>query len=214
MYEIDIIPNQLYKGCLLAAIIHAVAVSEYHEFNYEHSWDGVNYCMNNSQGCRGTITFDSEYIIAVFRDESQVDMDKDGMNLLDGIPDPILAVAKQETLQYVLDDMFGEVRPVITAAFWGDWETLYSSQSWEEILCNGANILHNQLLDDISAFQAWDDEYGLNNQQMELVQSLLQKKLENKDQLIKLSKDEMKCLYGDIDECRESLQELGIFLDI
>lgn len=48
MQTIDINPKQLYKGCLLAAITHAVTVGEYSELNYEDSWDGFNYCMNNS----------------------------------------------------------------------------------------------------------------------------------------------------------------------
>lgn len=195
-----------------AAITHAVTVGDYPELNYEHSWDGINYCMNNSQGCRATITFHPEYIIAVFRDESQVDVNKDMMDILTVMPNPILLVAKQEALQYVLDDVDEEVKPLITAAFWGNWETLYSSQSWDEILIKGGDILHHQLLDETSAFQAWDEEYGLNNQQIELIQSLLQKKLENKGQMTKLNKEEIKCLNGDIDECKESLQELGIHL--
>lgn len=76
----------------------------------------------------------------------------------------------------------------------------------------GGDILHHQLLDETSAFQAWDEEYGLNDQQMELIQSLLQKKLKNNGQIIKLTKEEINCLYGDIDECKESLQELDIHL--
>lgn len=212
MKTIEINPKQLYKGCLLAAITHAVTVGEYPELNYEHSWDGINYCMNNSQGCRATIPFHPECIVAVFREKSQVDGNTDMMDILTGIPDSILSVAKQKALQYALDDMNGEVKPVITVAFWGDWETLYSSQSWEEFLMKGGDILHHQLLDETSAFQAWDEEYGLNDQQMELIQSLLQKKLKNKGQIIKLTKEEINCLYGDIDECKESLQELEIHL--
>lgn len=43
MNRIEIEPAKLYQGCLLAAIVHAVAVGEYPELNYEHSWDGINY---------------------------------------------------------------------------------------------------------------------------------------------------------------------------
>ena len=48
MERIKIKPRQLYQGCILAAIIHAVTVGEYPELNYEHSWNGFNYCMDNS----------------------------------------------------------------------------------------------------------------------------------------------------------------------
>lgn len=54
MNMINIIPKELYKRCLLAVITHAVTVGEYPKLNDEHSWDGFNYCINNSQGCRTT----------------------------------------------------------------------------------------------------------------------------------------------------------------
>lgn len=41
------------------------------------------------------------------------------LDILTVMPNPILLVAKQEALQYVLDDVDEEVKPVITAAFWG-----------------------------------------------------------------------------------------------
>lgn len=41
------------------------------------------------------------------------------MDILTGIPDSILSVAKQKAFQYALDDMNGEVKPVITIAFLG-----------------------------------------------------------------------------------------------
>ena len=55
--KIGINPQKLYNGCIFMAVAHAVTVGEYSELNYEHSWDGINYCMNNSRGCHGTITF-------------------------------------------------------------------------------------------------------------------------------------------------------------
>ena len=62
------------------AVAHAVTVGEYPELNYQHSWDSINYCMNNSQGCRGTITFGKKYIIAVFQDTSVKMPYQDAMN--------------------------------------------------------------------------------------------------------------------------------------
>ena len=41
MYEIPIEPRQLYEGCILAAIAHAVSVGLYPELDYEHSWDNM-----------------------------------------------------------------------------------------------------------------------------------------------------------------------------
>lgn len=210
MKRIPINPYELYKGCLLAAIAHAVTVGEYPEFNYEHSWDGINYCMNNSQGCRATITFHSEFIIAVFQESSQIKNHKTAKDYFQDAPSQIVELAYQETLQYVLDDLDGEIQPVITAAFWGNWKDLYSLLTWDEIVTCGGYIIENQLLDYQKALAVWDNDYGFNNQQIDLICDLFQQKIKADQSPIVLNSDQIKSLYGDRDEYRESLQELNI----
>jgi len=56
----------LWKGCILASIAHAIMVSHYPEFSNEHSWDGINYSVQDTSGTRGTITFHSEYCVGAF----------------------------------------------------------------------------------------------------------------------------------------------------
>ena len=215
MENININPVKLYEGCVFAAIVHAVTAGEYPELNYEHSWDGINYCMNDSQGCRATITFHPDYIIAVFQDMSKydfnMDLRMDIQELLTEMPEDILELARAEALQYVLEDINGEIQPVITAAFWGTWEGLSSSQAWVEIWENGGYIIRNQLLSHQESLVQWDDYYGLNNEQMNLIESLYERKMQNRSNAIYMSDEEMKYLYGDIGECIESLQELNIY---
>lgn len=117
--KIEINPQQLYNGCIFMAVAHAVTVGEYPELNYEHSWDGINYCMNNSRGCRGTITFGDKHIVAVFRDVSAKMQYQDAMNYFKDAPETIIELAKKEALQYVLEDIDGQTKPCITVAFWG-----------------------------------------------------------------------------------------------
>lgn len=210
--DIPINPTDLYHGCLFAAIVHAIMVGEYPELNYEHSWDGFNYSMNNSQGCRGTVTFHPQYIAAVFQDNSKIIPDKDAYDYLYDMPDNILRVAESEALQYVLENMDGEIKPVITSAFWGTWEELTGSQGWDDIWENGAHILENQLLPRQQSLTRWDDYYGLTSGQMELAESLLDRKIKSAGGSIILTPAEAKHLYGDIEECAVSLQELDIFL--
>lgn len=205
-------PQKLYHGCLFAAIIHAILVGEYPELNYEHSWDGLNYSMNNSHGCRGTITFHPRYIVAVFRDDSKIIPGKDAYDYLCGMPEEILAIAQSEALQYILENVNGEVKPVITAAFWGTWKELSGSQTWDEIWENGGYILENQLLPHRQSLARWDDYYGLSDGQMRLAQSLLDRKLTAAGTPVFLSSQEAGNLYGDREECTVSLQELNIFL--
>ena len=209
---IDLSPNKLYQGCLFAAIIHAILAGEYPELNYEHSWDGLNYSMNNSCGCRATVTFHPQYIVAVFRDDSKVIPGKNAYDYLCGMPEDILKIAQAEALQYVLENVDGEPKPVITAAFWGTWEELSSSQTWSDIWENGGYILKNQLLPHQQSLICWDDYYGLTDGQMGLAQSLLDRKLADGETPIFLNPQEAENLYCDIEECAASLQELNIFL--
>lgn len=209
MLHIEISPKKLYEGCLLAALVHAVTVGEYPEFNYEHTWDGINYCLNNSEGCRGTITFHHEYIVAAFREEAKVDLSKNALDFFDGAPIEIKELASIETLQYLLDDVNGVTKPLITAALWGTWTELWSNQPMELFLENCANIFETQLLDFSDAMKAWNENYEFHDGQEKLISSLFHKKVSNEGKAsIKLTKSEAANLYGDIDECLESLAEL------
>jgi len=212
MENLCINPQKLYKGCLLAAIVHAVTVGCYPELNYEHSWDTLNYCMNNSEGCRATITFHPDCIIAVFQDiqGQTVNPLRHYHDYFSGAPKSILETAQAEALQYVLEDIHGKTEPVITAAFWGTWTQLYANQTWPEILENGGHIIERQLLDYSEAMDSWNAYYGLNKKQIKLINSLYQRKLECDKKPLFLNKQEISCLFGDIDECRESLNELNI----
>ena len=53
--------QDLYKGCMLAAIAHAIMTAYYPEGANEHSWDEMNYSVQDSAGTRGTITFCNIY---------------------------------------------------------------------------------------------------------------------------------------------------------
>lgn len=213
MFRIQILPGKLYEGCLLAAIAHAVTVGEYPELNYEHTWDGINYCLNNSCGCRGTITFHHKYIVAAFRDETKVDLCKNALDYFDGASEEIKALADTETLQYLLDDVDGVIKPLITAALWGTWTELFSNDPLELFLENCSDIIKIQLMDFPDAMQAWDDNYEFHDGQDAFIRLLFCKKTCCKDNHpIILAKDEAADLYGDIDECTESLRELNILL--
>lgn len=211
MVGIDINPKQLYEGCIEAAIAHAVAVGMYPELNYEHSWDGINYCMNDSQGCRATITFHNEYIVAVFQDIHKADWNTDALSFFSEAPQKIIQLAKDEALQYVLEDVDGNVKPIITAAFWGTWEQLNSMQSLADIIENGGYIIHSQLLPYHDAIDEWRDYYNLDAEQIALIQKIFDQKMNSNGDPLVLQDDELKLLHGDIEECLVSLGKLNIF---
>ena len=209
--KISIQPKQLYEGCIQAAITHAIAVGMYPELNYEHSWDNMNYCMNNAQGCKATITFHKKYVIGVFQDVDKIDCHKNALVFFDEAPEEVIKIAENETLQYVLENVNGVEKPVISAAFWGTWDKLYSLQSFDSIVENGGHIIRSQLLPFNEAMEEWRDYYDLDLKQISLIQKLFNETLGSNGEAVFLQDNEIELLYGDIDECLVSLGELNIF---
>lgn len=210
MIKIELNPKKLYEACILSSLTHAVAVGMYPELNYEHSWDNINYNMNDSEGCRATITFHKNYIIAVFQDSRCVDANVNALDFFEGAPQEIIELAKKETLQYVLENVEGLVKPVISSAFWGDWEALYSISSFDEIFEKGAHIIETQLLPFDEAMDEWSDYYKLDESQIKFIKYLFDKKI--KENTFTLSNDDIQYLYGDVQECLISLKEMNILV--
>lgn len=214
MTEFRLDAQGLRKGCVLASIAYAVSAGEHAEMEGEHSWDRLNYCINNFAGIRGTITFHPEYIVAVFREESKADIYKNAYDYFAGATTNILKIAEIETLRYMLQDVDGEQKPVITAAFWGTWSDFYSTQSWNEILENGGSIIENYFLGYNEVMEQCKNKYGLKNKQMELIADLFRRKTSGMEWEIRLKDDEIKCLRGDLKKTKKALRELNIFFDI
>lgn len=210
MIKIELNPKKLYEACILSSLTHAVAVGMYPELNYEHSWDKINYSMNDSEGCRATITFHKNRIIAVFQDSSCVNADVDALDFFEGAPKEIIELAKNETLQYVLENVDGIVKPVISSAFWGDWNELYSVIPFDEIVDKGAHIITVQLLPFKEAMEEWSDYYDLDESQIKFIKHLFDKKI--KENTFTLSNDDMQYLYDDVKECLISLREMNILV--
>lgn len=51
----------------MAYIIHAIMNSKYLELSNEHSWDNMNYSVQDSMGTRATITFLDNKVVAAFQ---------------------------------------------------------------------------------------------------------------------------------------------------
>ncbi len=192
--KIEINPQKLYSGCIFMAVAHAVTVGEYPELNYEHYWDGINY------------------FIAVFQDMSAEMPYQDAMNYFKGAPEAIVELAKTEAFQYVLENIAGEIKPYITAAFWGTWDELYSTSEYGEFMKNSAHILDIQLMEIHEALKACDDYYGLTDEQMDLI-LFLSKQRTQTDFAMPVILKKANALYGDMDEIRASMNELNIKLE-
>src|SRR5688500_19731411 len=63
---------QLWKGAILGAVAHSIAIAKNPEFTYELWWEGPNYNRQNGQGTRGTITFMGDRLVGAFCDDNSL----------------------------------------------------------------------------------------------------------------------------------------------
>jgi len=68
--EFGLSKEELWKGCILASLAHAIMVAHHPNLSNEHSWDELNYSVQDSSGGRGTITFSLDYVVAAFRNDN------------------------------------------------------------------------------------------------------------------------------------------------
>ncbi|PGO24123.1 hypothetical protein CN984_22245 [Bacillus cereus] len=215
-YNFRISKEQLWKGCILKSIAAAIFVAHAPDFSHESSWDGFNYSMQDSQGGQGTITFHPNYTIVCIQDVNSERIDEwiDAANYFEGAPSEVLEIAKEEALQYVLEEVEGETVPFITTAFWIDDNGAYSIDSFEEMEEHGGFLLEIPLLDTESAMERLEEEYELTEEQLELLQVVYERKIQNPNEEIKLSKEEVAMIGTDDEEgmevCKDSFEEMNI----
>jgi hypothetical protein len=217
--------SQLWQGCILGTIAHAIWLVQEPDFAYEQSWDGSNYSVQDGEGCRGSITFqdNNAKVIGVFRDENSPRnplVSEEGNYSLtpffEGIPEELLSLANDEALQYVLEEYEGATQPIITTAFWNKGETLTAAEPWSEVLTHGASILEIQLMDTDDAIEEWEANYEMSPSQVSLMRSLFERKIATPNSPISLNNDELNLLLSDdgegLDESRELLGGIGIIV--
>lgn len=74
-------------------------------------------------------------------------------------------------------------------------------------------LIYNIVLDFSEALESWSNHYEFHDGQEELVSSLFYRKMKSGFyNTITLDKCEIEVLYGEVDECVESLGELNILL--
>lgn len=161
--------EQLWRGCILGGIAHAIIVSHYPSIANEQSWDGLNYSIQDSAGQRGTLSFKEDYCVVSFRNDNseRISENLNAEKYFQGAPKEIIELASSEALQYLLDEIDEETRPFITTAFWGR-EELYSNDIFEDMLVNGGELLKFQVMDIESAINIWKDFYDMNENQITL----------------------------------------------
>lgn len=210
----EITKKELYRGCLIASISHAIMTNIYPELAYEQSWDGRNYSIQDSQGLRGTITFETDYCVGAFRNDNSIfarNADYPDIILSD-FPLNIIDIARKETLQYLIIENAGRVFPSVSSIFWADDTAFYYSKKNIVSLQHDLLLIDKILLPEDEAIKEWQKYYDMNNDSIELLKYLLLEKDSHFEHNIVLSEERVQLIPGNqlLNECVESLGELRI----
>ncbi|GIO29018.1 MULTISPECIES: hypothetical protein [Paenibacillus] len=208
--------KSLWNGCILASIAHAIMVAHYPELSYEHSWDGINYCVVDGSGGRGTITFKDKYCVGAFRNDNVTRTEfSSAIDFYTGAPHDVLELSEYETLEYLLEERDdGKSSPSITTAFWADDDKIFSNDNIVRLIQNGGYLLEKQLMEYDSAVESWRDYYEMTNVQVDLLESIYTRKIKNPEAKIILTKREIEMIGTDdhegLSESKTSFEEIGI----
>ncbi|MES9685532.1 hypothetical protein ABWK22_22045 [Gottfriedia acidiceleris] len=208
--------NQLWEGCILASVAHAIMVAHFPDISHEQSWDGFNYSVQDSSGTCGTISFHPNFLVGAFRnDHSERAFEyKDAIEYFKGAPEKSREVALEEALLYLLDESDGKTVPVITTAFWGNFDEVFSHDTYEALIENGGFLIERQIDKMESSINEWKEDYDMSETQIVLLKSIFKRKIENPTKDIILNEKEIQMIGSDdeegLSESRVSFEELGI----
>lgn len=210
--------TQLWEGCMLATIAHAIMVAHYPELSNEHSWDGMNYSVQDSSGSRGTITFNSKNCVAAFRNDNSDRISTSNFmeanKYFRGASQEIINLAEVEALQYLLDNIGGKTLPVISTAFWGEDNNLFSTDTFDKMFENGGFLLERQVMGLDSAIEAWKEYYDMSEQQCDLLKCIYERKIVQTTGILMLSQSEIDMIGTDDQEGLEESKTSFLEIDI
>ena len=210
----NITQNDIFRGCLIASISHAIMTNVYPELSHEQSWDGSNYSIQNSSGLRGTITFERDYCIGAVRDEKREFMVVEDYikKYTKNFPSHVINKAYEETFQYLLLEREGVVSPCVTSVFWADNDAIYFEERCINNIKKDFVLFENIILSKEIAIGKWKEYYGMDSSAVELIDFLYQIKSKHFFKTIELTQKQIKLIPGPYinDECVEALKELNI----
>lgn len=211
----------IYRRCILASVIHAVMNGRFEEFAFEQSWDGMNYSFQDSEGARGTISFcDDIFVCAVRNDEDYISGEAEVLNsLFIGAGKKTQDIAAEITLQYLLINEKGIEKPAVTAAFWGDKETIFANQTEREIIDKSGGILLPLFYEEADALRYWKEYNDLDDDsdsdKIDFMKEIYNKRINTDGRIVldRSVKEKLVLWFGDsISECIVSFEEMNIFL--
>ncbi len=226
--NIDRLPDYptLWRGTMLAMLTHSISTARFPDFRHEQTMDGTNYCVRNGQSMNGTIAFSETALVAVFfetnserspfRRHIHYDVDR----YFEGMPSNLQSLAYGQALQYMIEEYHGKPIPVITTAFWADRTNgpVESADDWDSVIAHGGALIRNHILEPKEAIECWTEELDLVDDEIELIQRLFVRRMDNAHAPITLSEEDRRvlertaCDTTGLEAAREKLLELNIIL--
>lgn len=214
--------SQLYENCVYSSIAHAIFVLREPFFSAEQSWDGMNYCFNNFEGTRGTISFDlSEGIMAgAARDDTSARCnrypDLKAIELFANAPENVKCLAQREALEYLYDEVNGSTQPTATIAFWSVGGEIVIDEDIEEFRKNGGEYLLAISVSHDELRHYWREQYEFSEEELSAVDFIFERFKARKpislDEAPVIKKKRIEAPDG-YEECLTSLGELGIIIE-
>jgi hypothetical protein len=206
--------KQIYEGCLIASLAHAIMVAKYPDLSYEHSWDGFNYNVQDGEGGRATISFADGVCVGAFRLDSIISESLDHESALSETSPVIRKIAHEETLQYLLENVNGNIVPVVTTLIWAEGTGMFECPHEHALMIQkGGKLLERQTMEHSTAFQSWADYYEMTTEQVQLMEFLFQRMLSQPNTPITMTTSQVALLGEDdegLEESRASFVELNI----
>lgn len=209
--------KQLFAGCLLASIAHAITTNEYPELSYEQSWDGDNY-SEISEDYRMTVLFRDGYCVGVVRNDELEGFSRRTIQELlmeSEFPTEAIEILQTDALEYVLlEDEDGASTPVVTSLFYCDTEELTLLSTDGELIKACMNVLTPHIASVERQIEYWREYGDMSDGQIALLKDLYAVKLKEFHTVIHMSDEQKKMLSGEEigDECVTSFAELNIIV--
>ena len=228
---------QLYENCVYSSIAHAIFVLKAPFFSAEQSWDGMNYCFNNFEGTRGTISFDltAGVMAGAARDDTSARRNRypefKATELFKNATDNVKRLAEKETLEYLYDEVNGSTQPTATIAFWSTGGEIGIDDDIKGFRNNGGEYLFTISVTYDKLREHWREQYELSEAELSAVDLIFerfnshkkitlddvpvikQKCVEAPSKKRGLFKKPQEELPNGYEECLTSLGELGIIIE-
>jgi len=219
--DIDWNKKQLWEGCIFASITHAIMVAHCPYVSHEQSWDGINYTIQNGSGSVAAITFHPLGCVAVFLEvssERSFGEKRNELKLEDYFkksPKEIFKIANEECLQYMLDEIDNEIRPIISTCIWEENGVFHSIDPLDIFLEEGGELLYPHSLSIEESKEIWMEEFEMTEEQYELILSIFNRRITDPTEKIILTPDEIEIIGSDdefgIQESKVCCEQIGIF---